>query len=84
MFDVRLWLEITMTSSKAVAAGIAAQFVTIATWLLTLVPHWNVVPGPVQSAIYGLVSAGIAGAVVYYAPANARVINEEELSTRAQ
>jgi len=59
-----------MTSSKAVAAGIAAQFVIIANWLLTLIPYWMSVPEPVQSAMHGLVSAGIAGAVVYYAPAN--------------
>lgn len=63
-----------MTSSKAVAAGIAAQFVTIATWAIGLVPHWQAVPEPVQSAIYGLVSAGISATIVYFAPANKQTV----------
>jgi len=67
-----------MTSSKAVAAGIAAQLVTIATWALSLIPRWQEIPDPVQSALYGLVSAGIAAAVVYYAPANQQIVSEKQ------
>jgi hypothetical protein len=60
-----------MTSAKAVAGGIAANLVTIALWLISLIPGWDTVPSEPQAAIIALVSAAIGAGVVYYAPANA-------------
>lgn len=59
-----------MTSTKAVAGGIAANLVTIALWLLTMIPGWEVIPAEPKAAIIALVSSAIGAAVVYYAPAN--------------
>lgn len=67
-----------MTASKATAAGIAAQFVIIADWVVTLVPGWASVPPTVQRAAQTLVSAGIAAAFVYYAPANKATVQAPE------
>ena len=70
-----------MTSTKAVAAGVAAQFVIIASWLVTLVPGWMSVPEPVQSAVHSVVSAGIAAVFVYYSPANKQTVEANDTTT---
>lgn len=71
-----------MTASKAVAGGIAANVVTIALWLLSLIPGWDGVPAEPKAAILALVSAGIGALIVYYAPAN-RAIETDEPAVRA-
>lgn len=65
------------TASKAVAGGIAANLVTVALWLLGLVPGWASVPDEPKAAIVALVSTAIGAGVVYFAPAN-RTIREDE------
>jgi hypothetical protein len=62
------------TASKAVAGGIAANLVTIALWLISLIPGWADVPMEPKAAIIALVSAGIGAAIVYYAPANKQTV----------
>jgi hypothetical protein len=65
------------TATKAVAGGIAANMVTIALWLLSLVPGWATVPDEPKAAIIALVSGAIGAAVVYYAPANATKVTTD-------
>jgi len=59
-----------MTATKAVAGAIAANLVTIALWVLSLVPGWVAIPDEPKSAIIALVSTIIGAACVYYAPSN--------------
>jgi hypothetical protein len=65
-----------MTSTKAVAGSIGGALVVIADWLLTLTPGWEQIPAQPKGAISFLVSAGIVGGLVYFAPANAKVLTE--------
>ena len=58
------------TATKAVAGSIAVNVGTVALWLLTLVPGWDMVPLEPQAAIIALVNAAIGAAIVYFAPAN--------------
>lgn len=64
-----------MTSSKAVAGGIAANIVTIALWAITTIPGWSSVPDEPKAAILALVSAAVGAAIVYYAPANKQTVD---------
>ncbi len=64
-----------MTSSKAVAAGIAANLVTIAVWALTLIPGWETLPAEPQRAVQALVVTAIGAGVVYFAPANRHTVS---------
>lgn len=59
-----------MTSSKAIAAGVAGNVTVIAMWLLTQVPGWQTVPDEPRSAIQMLVVTAISAGLVYFAPAN--------------
>ena len=59
-----------MTASKAVAGGIAANFVTLALWAISMIPGWNTVPDEPRSAIIAIVTSAVAAAIVYFAPAN--------------
>jgi hypothetical protein len=66
--------EITMTATKAVAGGIAANIVTIILWGISNLPGWNSVPDQPKAAIIALVSAGVGSAIVYFAPANKQTL----------
>jgi hypothetical protein len=66
------------TASKAVAGGIAANLVTVALWLLSLIPGWEMIPMEPKAAMIALVSSAIGAAFVYYAPANARKVEAPE------
>ena len=59
-----------MTATKAVAGGIATNIVTVIVWGISHIPGWHTVPDEPRAAITALVSAGVAGAIVYFAPAN--------------
>lgn len=59
-----------MTSTKAIAGGIAANVVTIALWLLTMIPGWESVPMEPKAAIVALVSTLVGAGIVYFAPPN--------------
>lgn len=67
-------VEGRLTSTKAVAAGIGANVVTIAVWALTLIPGWAEIPDEPKAAIVALVASGIGAAIVYYAPANKETV----------
>lgn len=62
-----------MTSTKAVAAGIAGNLIVVANWLLTIIPGWMMIPDEPRAAIIALVSGGIGALFVWYAPANRSV-----------
>jgi hypothetical protein len=59
-----------MTATKAIAGGIAPNIVTVVLWAISNVPGWDAVPDEPKAAIIALVSAGVAAAIVYFAPAN--------------
>jgi hypothetical protein len=63
-----------MTATKAVAGGIATNIATIIVWAMTHIPGWHTVPDEPRAAITALVSAGVAAAVVYFAPANRETV----------
>jgi hypothetical protein len=63
-----------MTATKAVAGGIATNIVTVLVWAISHIPGWHTVPDEPRAAITALVSAGVAGAIVYFAPANRRTV----------
>jgi len=63
-----------MTASKALASGIAANIVTLCLWAISTIPGWEHVPDAPKAAIIGLVSSGIAAAIVYFAPANKQTV----------
>jgi hypothetical protein len=63
-----------MTATKAIAGGIAANIVTVILWAISNIPGWNSVPDQPKAAIIALVSAGVAGAIVYLAPANQQTL----------
>ena len=67
-----------MTATKAVAGAIAANLVTIALWLIAMIPGWVDVPDEPKAAIISLVSSAIGALVVYFAPANAKKVTSEE------
>ena len=58
------------TAAKAVAGGIAANLVTVALWLISLIPGWDMIPIEPKAALIALVSGAIGAGVVYFAPAN--------------
>jgi hypothetical protein len=62
-----------MTSSKAVAGGIAANVVTLALWAVSMIPGWNTVPDAPRSAIIAIVTSSVAAAIVYFAPSNKQI-----------
>jgi len=62
--------ETSMTATKAIAGGVAANIVTIIMWMISSIHGWSSVPQEPKSAIVALVSAGIGAAIVYYAPSN--------------
>jgi hypothetical protein len=68
-------ISVRMTSTKAVAGGIAANVVTIALWGISNIPGWDAVPDEPKAAIIALVSTAVGAALVYYAPPN-RAITE--------
>jgi hypothetical protein len=70
------------TASKAVAGGIAANMVTVAIWVIGMVPGWMTVPDEPKAAILALVSTAIGAGVVYFAPANKQVVEPAPQSTR--
>jgi hypothetical protein len=59
-----------VTASKATASVIAAKLVIVVLWLLSTIHGWSTIPDVPREAIEWLVTAGIAWAIVYYAPAN--------------
>lgn len=59
-----------MTTTKALAGGVAANVIIIALWLLELIPGWETVPMAPKAAIIELVIAGIGYGLVYVAPPN--------------
>jgi hypothetical protein len=73
-----------MTSSKAVAAGIAAQLVVLAEWGLSELWFWSTMPPAPQAALLGLVVSGISAAVVYFAPANTRKVQDAAAALPAE
>ena len=70
----------TMTSSKAIAGGVSASMVTVANWLLTLIPGWATIPDEPRAALQFIVVTAIAAATVYLAPANAVKIRPTPLT----
>lgn len=67
--------NVRMTSTKAVAGGIAANVVTIALWGISQIPGWAGIPDEPKAAIIALVSTAVGAALVYYAPPN-RAVSE--------
>ena len=65
-----------MTASKGVAAGIAANIVTLCLWAISTIPGWEQVPQEPKAAIIALVSSGVAAAIVYFAPANKQTVDQ--------
>jgi hypothetical protein len=63
-----------MTATKAVAGGVAANFVTLCLWAISLIPGWDHVPPEPKAAIIALVSSGVAAAIVYYSPSNKQTV----------
>jgi hypothetical protein len=59
-----------MTSTKAIAGGIAANVVTIALWLLGMIPGWQGIPDEPKAALIALVSTLVGAGIVYFAPPN--------------
>lgn len=64
------------TATKAVAGGVAANLVSIALWLMSLIPGWSSIPDEPKAAIIALVSGGIGFLVVYHSPANSRKVSD--------
>src|SRR5262245_10735765 len=60
----------SMTATKAIAGGVAANIVTIVLWMISSIPGWSSVPEEPRAAIIALVSAGIGAPIVYYPPPN--------------
>ena len=58
------------TASKAIGGVVAVNLATIALWLLTLIPGWELIPIPVVAAITQLVISALGFMVVYLTPAN--------------
>jgi len=65
-----------MTSSKAIAGGIAANIISVILWAISNIPGWRTVPDEPRAAIIALVSAAVGAAIVYYAPANKQTVPE--------
>ena len=66
------------TATKAVAGAVAANLVTIALWLISLIPGWAIIPDEPKAAMIALVSAVIGAAVVYFAPPNRRTVHDDD------
>lgn len=66
-----------MTSSKAIAAGIAGNLTVIAIWGLSQIPGWASIPDEPRSAIQMLVVSAISAGLVYFAPANTQKVQPE-------
>jgi hypothetical protein len=72
-----------MTSTKAIAGGIAANVITLILWMVSNIPGWNTVPDEPKAAIIALVSAGVGAAIVYFAPANRQTVAENDAPATA-
>lgn len=59
-----------MTSSKAIAGGIAGNLTVIVLWAISQIPGWATLPDEPRSALQWLVVTGISAGLVYFAPAN--------------
>jgi hypothetical protein len=71
-----------MTSTKAVAGGIAANVVTIALWLLSLIPGWESIPTEPKAALIALVSTLVGAGIVYFAPPNSIKVPSDSVYAR--
>ena len=71
-----------MTSTKAIAGGIAANIITIILWAISIIPGWKAVPDEPKAAILALVSAAVGAAIVYYAPANQQTASDLQAVTK--
>ena len=65
-----------MTSTKAIAGGVAANIVTVILWAMSSIPGWDLVPEQPKAAIIALVSTGVGAAIVYFAPANQQTLTK--------
>ena len=65
-----------ITSTKAVAGGVAANVITVALYAISLIPGWTNLPEAPKGALVALLTGAIGYAIVYFSPANATVAVE--------